>query len=98
MDLCDEPPADVPTFLDDSERRWEVREIREPLLPERSDLLARPEFAEGWLLFSSGAERRRLAPLPPGWREAPESQLRRWCADAFPARAVDYGLERVDVI
>jgi hypothetical protein len=98
MDHRDDPPADVCTFLDDSERRWEVRQISEPLLPERSDLLARPEFAEGWLLFLSGAERRRLAPLPPGWREAPESQLRRWCADAFPARALANGPEHTDVI
>jgi hypothetical protein len=98
MEQRDEPPADVPSFLDDSERRWEVREICEPLLPERSDLLARPEFAAGWLLFSSGAERRRLAPLPPGWREAPESQLRRWCAEAFPARSITYEPERTDVI
>ena len=86
MQQSQEGPTEVGTFVDESEREWEVREIREPLLPERAELLARPEFSGGWLLFSSGEERRRLAPLPPGWRQAPASQLRRWCADASPAR------------
>jgi hypothetical protein len=86
MQQSQEGPIEVGTFVDESEREWEVREIREPLLPERAELLARPEFSGWWLLFSSGEERRRLAPLPPGWRQAPTSQLRRWCADASPAR------------
>ena len=81
-----EPRFEIPTFLDAAERRWEVREIREPLLPERTILLSRPEFAEGWLLFTCDGERRRLAPPPSGWRDAPEDQLRRWCAAAAPAR------------
>jgi hypothetical protein len=81
-----EPRFEIPTFLDDTSRRWEVREIHEPLLPDRSVLLYRPEFAAGWLLFTSDGERRRLAPPPSGWREAPEEQLRQWCAAAAPAR------------
>ena len=80
--------VDIPTFLDEADREWEVREICEQLLPNRVGVLARPEFSAGWLLFSCGAERRRLAPLPPGWRQAPAAQLRRWCADAAPARSV----------
>jgi hypothetical protein len=86
MEQSENSPADPPTFIDGAQRRWEVREICEPLLPERAAVLARPEFSTGWLLFTSGAERRRLAPLPPGWRQAPEAQLRRWCDDAAPAR------------
>jgi hypothetical protein len=86
MEQSEKGSAEPPTFLDDTQRLWEVREIREPLLPARSAMLARLEFSSGWLLFTSGAERRRLAPLPPGWRAAPEAQLRRWCADAAPAR------------
>jgi hypothetical protein len=86
MEHSEHGAAEIPTFVDDTQRLWEVREICEPLLPARNGMLARPEFSTGWLLFTSGAERRRLAPLPPGWREAPETQLRRWCADASPAR------------
>jgi hypothetical protein len=78
--------GDPPTFLDDAQRRWEVREISVPVLPARTSLLAPPEFSQGWLLFSCGIERRRLAPLPPGWRQASDTQLRRWCDDASPAR------------
>jgi hypothetical protein len=74
----------VASFVDEGERGWEVREIRTPILPERRGLYTRPEFANGWLLFMSGVERRRLAPFPPGWRLATEDQLRRWCAEATP--------------
>jgi hypothetical protein len=86
MEQRDIGPDDTPTFLDGTSRRWEVREISQPLLPDRARVLAPPEFSSGWLLFTCGAERRRLAPLPPGWRQAPEAQLRQWCDDASPAR------------
>ena len=74
----------VANFVDEGERGWEVREIRNPILPERRGLFSRPEFADGWLLFMCGGERRRLAPFPPGWRLATEEQLRRWCSEATP--------------
>ena len=86
MEQRDHEASEIPTFLDATDRVWEVREICEPLLPERRRVLAAKDFASGWLLFTCGAERRRLAPLPPDWREAPAEQLRRWCEDASPAR------------
>ena len=76
-------PAPVHAFADASDRRWEVREIRDPVLPERRGLFIRPEFAAGWLLFNCGLERRRLAPLPPGWRHATPQQFQRWVEDAL---------------
>lgn len=76
----------VHAFADASDRQWEVREIRNPVLPERRGLFVRPEFAEGWLLFNCGVERRRLAPLPPGWRHASAQQFQRWVQDAVPVR------------
>jgi hypothetical protein len=72
-------------FTDESNRAWEVREIREPILPARHELLVRGEYGAGWLLFSSGDERRRLAPYPRGWRLAGVAQLRCWVHDARPA-------------
>ncbi len=34
-----------------------------------------PQLAQGWIAFESGDERRRLAPIPPGWHELTEEQL-----------------------
>ena len=86
MEQSEHGADEIPTFQDEAQRIWEVREICEPLLPERSRVLAPKDFSSGWLLFTCGAERRRFAPLPPDWRRAPEEQLRRWCEDAAPAR------------
>ena len=87
--------SDVPqvfAFTDAEQRGWEVRAIRDPLLPERRARLLNPAYAQGWLLFTCGEERRRYAPLPPEWSSASEAQLREWCAGAtlvpgFPASA-----------
>jgi len=78
-------PSDAPqvfAFTDAEARGWEVRAIRDPLLPERHARILNPAYAAGWLLFTSGDERRRYAPLPPDWNAASETQLREWCAGA----------------
>ena len=83
--------SDVPqvcVFTDAEERGWEVRAIRDPLLPERHARLLDPAFAGGWLLFTCGAERRRYAPLPPDWSSAGETQLREWCTRAIRVAAL----------
>jgi hypothetical protein len=69
------------TFRDERDREWEVRAIR-PRQTDRRRHLVADDLANGWLLFTLGMERRRLAPLPPGWHQASETQLVRWCADA----------------
>jgi hypothetical protein len=76
----------IASFRDESARTWEVREIRNPVLSERRGFFQRAEFADGWLLFMSGTERRRLAPFPSGWHLASEKQLRQWCSDAMAAK------------
>ena len=85
-----EQEISVRTFRDELDREWEVRAVREPLTERRLRLLPRPELAHGWLLFCFGEERRRLAPLPPGWMVATERQLTRWCDDAEPAKKPAY--------
>jgi hypothetical protein len=77
----------VLVFTDESDRSWEVHEIRDPILPDRRNRFIRSEYAAGWLLFVSGNERRRLAPYPPGWRFADAARLRCWVNDAHPVRA-----------
>jgi len=77
----------VLVFTDESDRSWEVHEIRDPALSDRRNRFLRSEYSAGWLLFVSGDERRRLAPYPPGWRFANASLLRCWVNDALPVRA-----------
>ena len=76
----------VLVFTDESDRQWEVHEIRDPDLPGRRNRYLRSEYSAGWLLFVSGDERRRLAPYPPGWRFADAARLRCWVNDALPVR------------
>lgn len=75
------------SFLDDDGVRWEVREINDlshAVIPTRQ--LHRPEFAGGWLLFTSAlGARRRLAPVPGLWTDATEALLRSWCGGAMDA-------------
>jgi hypothetical protein len=35
-----------------------------------------PNLARGWIAFECGDERRRVAPIPPGWEHLSESGLR----------------------
>ena len=47
-------------------------------------LRMRPGWEHGWLSFESAAEKRRLAPLPQGWEDSTEEQLRELLAKATP--------------
>ena len=44
-------------------------------------------FSGGWLIFESGAERRRLSPIPTDWESAPPDQLSALCSRAVAPRA-----------
>jgi hypothetical protein len=46
----------------------------------------RPGFEGGWLGFECEAERRRLAPVPDGWEQASDGDLRGMLARAQPNR------------
>lgn len=68
------------------DREWEVRVIR-PQDTERRARLLPADHANGWLLFSLGLERRRLAPVPPEWHNATPNQLKSWWQAARPVKA-----------
>lgn len=73
----------VRSFQDAGGTEWEVREIHVPslaIVPRK--YLRQPEYADGWLLFTCGIERRRLAPCPGGWQAAGASELAQWCEQA----------------
>ena len=84
----DDAKEEVPVriVLVEPEREWEVRVIR-PKDSERRARLLPADHANGWLLFSLGLERRRLAPVPAEWHTATETQLRRWWQAARPVKA-----------
>src|SRR5688500_8437768 len=44
-------------------------------------------FSGGWLIFESGAERRRLSPIPTDWEKAPPEQLYALCSRAVAPRS-----------
>lgn len=73
------------SFLDDNGVRWEVREICDralAIVPARH--LRRPEFADGWLLFTADdGRRRRLAPYPRDWHASSDGELRSLCNHAL---------------
>ncbi len=43
-------------------------------------------FSGGWLIFESGADRRRLSPIPADWATAPDDQLSDLCSRALAPR------------
>ena len=71
----------VRAFRDARDMEWEVRAIK-PATRDRRAPVVRADHANGWLLFTLGLERRRLAPLPPGWDQASEADLKAWCERA----------------
>jgi hypothetical protein len=80
-------------FQDSGGRTWTVWETY-PSRPEVVD----PTWREGWLTFRTGANRRRLAPIPKGWAEAAPARLELMCKAAEPARLEmpDAGEESTD--
>jgi hypothetical protein len=79
-------------FLDDSGTRWEVWEVKPPLIERRVLAHApvdidrratprkRPPVADdlrfGWLVFQNDAVKRRLAPVPQAWEGLDDAGLR----------------------
>lgn len=80
---------------EDERRRGYDRRSPDPVLlyrgPERrtsTDRRNRPAAIseEGWLVFESGSERRRLMPIPPGWEIRSDADLERLCGRAKAVR------------
>lgn len=71
-------PDPVLLYCGPERRAGEDRRARSPLVSE--------DLRDGWLVFQSAAERRRLAPIPPGWERMSESGLDRLRGRAAPRR------------
>ena len=64
-------------FQDSAGATWTVWDTY-PSRPEGMD----EAWRGGWLTFQCGTARRRLAPVPKGWTEAPVSRLELMCKAA----------------
>ena len=65
-----------------AERRRTTPGAATPVVPERRarNTLRVPlgkTWAEGWLVFETKGEKRRLAPVPPNWAELSDAELDR---------------------
>ena len=74
-------------FRDEAGTEWKVF-----LTPRGSDAVSRdhylPEaYREGWLVFESTQEKRRLAPVPTDWETMPIEKLVALCEKAVPQTA-----------
>jgi hypothetical protein len=74
-------------FRDEAGMEWKVF-----LTPRGSDAVSRehylPEaYREGWLVFESSQEKRRLAPVPADWETMPTESLVGLCGKAVPQTA-----------
>jgi len=49
---------------------------------DRSRVRVQSELSHGWLAFESKHDRRRLAPIPPGWEGMDASALEQLCKQA----------------
>lgn len=80
-----QPVPIVQPLLD---RRSRPRAADEQAALSRTSELMLPQagMSNGWLLFESGSEKRRLAPIPEGWADLPPAGLEALCGRAAPAR------------
>lgn len=72
---------------------WYVWHVLPDVLDVRSPLAVAPQYADGWLAFEPvepppgvPAEKRRLAPVPPGWATGPDDAVLGLLAAATPVR------------
>jgi hypothetical protein len=67
-----------PTIIDrraGRERRKGTRSRHDRRQRAEPRVSVEPEFRDGWLAFQSGADWRRVAPIPDGWEAMSDSQL-----------------------
>lgn len=63
-------------FRDESNREWTAFKVSpDTLVYGRVESLP-PAYAQGWLVFESSEERRRLVPCPAEWETYPNAALR----------------------
>ena len=80
-------------FTDSAGLEWQVWEVLPSKLgPETishslTHAKLQAAYADGWLCFEAGDQKRRLAPIPSGWQFRDKSVLEQLCAEATPVPA-----------
>jgi hypothetical protein len=80
------------TITDSTGVQWTVFEVKKQGGEERWSYLP-DEFGNGWLCFDSHAAKRRLTPIPEGWRESSDAHLLGLLAEAKPVNRPGATLE-----
>ena len=70
---------------DGAERRAENRVKRERRVRQELRIRMASDLANGWLVFESAHEKRRLKPIPDGWADRDDDMLAALLAEAVPA-------------
>jgi hypothetical protein len=83
--VADRPAATAHRVLDDARgKQWHVFAVQSS--STTSSRAGLPEsFRNGWLVFDSPDEVRRVAPVPDGWVDFPTEKLRHLCQKAVSA-------------
>jgi len=79
-----------PTIIDrraGRERRSGGRQVSDRRQRSEARVAVEPEFRKGWLAFQSGADWRRLAPIPEGWESISDNDLLALLARAVASEA-----------
>jgi hypothetical protein len=71
-------------FTDSSGIEWTVFEVRRQNDEEDNWAYLPRGFRAGWLCFESDAGKRRLSPVPHGWRSLGETEIERLLRRATP--------------
>ena len=79
----DEDPAVDPPVLERRRRQSD----RRGGAGDGSRIRIAEGLSRGWLAFESKLDKRRLAPIPPGWEELADIELEALCAKASQAPA-----------
>jgi hypothetical protein len=74
----------VRQFRDASGVEWKVSLTSRSSPAVSRDHFLPEAYREGWLLFESPTEKRRLAPVPRDWESLPDEELASLCASAAP--------------
>ena len=81
-------------FTDKAGVEWEVWDVR----PEGTHraLVPDAELEDGWLVFQSRSEKRRLCPIPPEWEACPAERLYLLSRMASPVHPRDAPAENAE--